>query len=515
MLYAAKYRIAAYALALYLIAGAAAAQQAEPRELVSGETTTSVPEIGEMPEMPGMPGEEAGAREDLTPYQAGVQAYLKGKDEEAVSRLREALKLNGSDEKAKRLLLKVMLRAINGGYERGDYKKARALVREARRDFPSNPEVELLYSSMQESGAAGKRKAPAAGPEAAADAQNAEPAPAARRPRRQAIKLQNPEPAPQQRQTAPAAPLRPPAAAQPQEPPVLKQTARAPSPAAGRDNTAYFAAIAAALILSAALVILIYLQQKQEKNLLLRIETLQKALVDGEVRRTEIYKELETWKGLGKQDEELSALRKAKEQRIHLELEKLKAEEEAKILEELAAKRRAAELAADRTREAGTIPPPPPAFAAPAPATTPSAAPPAAAGPEPDNAGAQEKKILEMLVGITPPEREAAWGRIAGRATDLYETSPEAAIKFLYALSRDANPLNRASIIGALAAIGAPATLDILFELYGDADLEVRREAIKQLTRLQKDLTAPLDEDYRKKISACLGEEKTKGDWIF
>jgi hypothetical protein len=126
--------------------------------------------------------------------------------------------------------------------------------------------------------------------------------------------------------------------------------------------------------------------------------------------------------------------------------------------------------------------------------------------------GPGENNILNILAGITPPEREEAWERIAIRAADLYETSPEAAIKFLYDLSKDGNYLNRASIVGALAAIGAPATLNLLFELYNDASMEVRREVIKHLTRLQRNLTLPINEEYKEKIAGCLREEKTKGD---
>lgn len=511
-------------LAAYLFFSAGMTPAARPLEPGAAAEAASMPVMEEMPEMPEMPGDQTGSPEKLTPYQTGVQAYLKGNDEEAVSRLQEALRLNADDEKAKRLLLKVMLRAINGNYERNNYKKAHSLIQAARRHFPANPEVKLLYSSMLESGAAEKRKLPAARPENPPAQRTA-----ATSRRLAAVRLPTTPPAPQKTVQIPEVSTPSRVSAPPLKSPAPKKTAGAPEPGAGRDNAAFFAAGAAALLLSAALFIFVYRQQKQQKALLLRIESLQKALVDGEVKKVEIYRELETRKNLEKQDEELAALRKAKEQRMYQELEKLKAGEETKILAELAEKRREAERAAHLELEASKVPssfvpellpdqPAPPPAPGPAGTGGPRALPAyplPASGPGPADDKSQEDKILKILADITPPEREAAWGRIAVRVTDIYEASPEAAMKFLYELAKDENPLNRASIAGALAAIGAPAALDLLFELYTDASLEVRREAIKHLTRLQRDLTIPIDETYRGKISACLREEKAKGDWVF
>ncbi|HAF95315.1 MAG: hypothetical protein A2021_05660 [Elusimicrobia bacterium GWF2_52_66] len=493
-------------LAVYLLFSAPMTSAAQPPE--PGAWAVAGSSMQGMEDMPGMADEQPGAPEKLTPYQTGVQLYLKGSDGEAISQLEEALRLDASDEKAKRLLLKVMLRAINGNYERNNYAKAHLFIQAARKYFPDNPEVKLLYSAMSESNSAVKQKIPAARPEN----------PPIRLKRtievRRSTLAPAPAPAPQKTVQAPAVSMQNPAA-------------RAPS-GSWPGNAAYLAVTAAALF------IFIYSRRKQEKDLLRRIESLQKALVDGEVRNAEIYKELERWKNLEEQNKELSELRKSREERMYLELEKLKAEEEAKIMAELALKRREAERAASPAPEAGKNP-----FSAPCsqgtgevsalpaeslPAGGPKCVIPPPACPETGlrpkagggvAAGPQENNILKMLAGITPPEREAAWKRIAARAADLYETSPEETIKFLYNLAKDENPLNRASIAGALAVIGAPATLDILFELYNDASMEVRREAIKHLTGLQRNLTVPIDEAYREKIAGCLREEKEKGDWVF
>ncbi|HAH31442.1 MAG TPA: hypothetical protein DCL44_03905 [Elusimicrobia bacterium] len=492
---------------------------------------------GEISSMPEMQDSQSVTPEILTPYQTGVQAYLHGNDEEAISQLQEALRLNAADEKAKRLLLKVMLRTINGNYERNDYKKAHFFIQEAHKYFPANPEVKLLYSSMLESKTATPRKLSAARPETPPAIQAVSPAREKAGRGKDIVKATDvistlPQPlpavggqavvssrrtveAPQKAPHTPGDSTQSPTTAPSSESRVLNKNAQTHYTGEGRDTAAYFTVIALSLLFSAALLIFVYLRQKQEKVLLLRIESLQKALVDGEVRKGEIYRELETRKNVEKQDEELAALRKAKEQRMYLELEKLKSVEETKILAELNEKRREAERAASLAKEVRKVPLPSPDSpeTGEAPALPAVALP--ASGLEHTPARPQENNILEILSGITSPEREAAWERIAVRAADLYETSPEAAIKFLYDLSKDANPLNRASIAGALAAIGAPATLDILFELYNDASMEVRREAIKHLTRLERDLTIAIDEKYREKISACLLEEKTKGDWVF
>jgi len=488
---------------------------------VSAAVSTGAWGVSVMPELPGLPGmsERQQSAEQLTPYQAGVQAYLNGNDEEAVSLLKEALGGDVSDEKAKRLLLKVMLRTINGNYERGNYEKAHFFIKEARGYFPDNAEVRLLYSAIAESGGGPFVKARSGSPQKAAflppvssARRAAARAPGAGAPAKSPeVKTRRAAPPPEKAQklSGPAAPPGP-------EPPAGPGKASSEHSPGTEDSGTYRAVIAAALLLSAALFAFIYVQQKQEKELLRRIESLQKALVEGEVKRAEVYKEIEAWRKAERENAEQSATRKAKEERMVLELEKLRAQEQAKKTEELVRRRREAELSASG---AGNVEP--------AELTSPegpkgaqAAQPPAPNVPgekwrRPETGGAQEISILEILADIVPPEREAAWERISVRAADLYETSPEAAIKFLYALSQDENPLNRASIVGALAGVGVPATLDILFDLYNDPSVEVRREVLKHLAGVQRNLTVRLDGAYREKLDSILRGEKAKGDWVF
>jgi tetratricopeptide (TPR) repeat protein len=500
---------APFLIALFFAAGLT--QIVHPQEQ---DRAALLPSVPDMTQMPGMPDSAREADEKPAPYQNGVKAYLNGKDEDAVSNLEEALRLDVNDEKAKRLLLKVLLRAINSNYERGNYTKARFFIQEARKYFPANPEVKLLYSSMLESSAGNKRKQPAP----AAEAPPARQSPPS--PRRTAATLSPAAPPPDSPREAggkaagPAFKREVRSAAPPLETQGSEKIFSTLYSTIARGNVLYIAAAAVMLLPILALFIFIHMQRKQQKILLDQIESMRKASAELESNRETLHRELEIWKGFGKQVEELAVLRRTKEQSMYQELEKLKAAEERKLMAELAEKRREAErtLKSDLTAQTITITPPSPVQ--PARADVP-VKPVSTREAEQTLAKSQEEKILKILTDIAPPEREAAWDRIAFQAANLYAASPEEAVKFLRTISCDENHLNRASIVGALARIGVPATLDILFELYNDKSVEVRREALKHLTKLQQDATIELDATYREKIAGCLREEKAKGDWVF
>ncbi|MDD2806767.1 MAG: hypothetical protein PHV33_14540, partial [Elusimicrobiales bacterium] len=219
-----------------------------------------------MPELAGiseLSGEAAENPEAMNAYQAGVQAYLNGKDDDAVASLREALRIDPGNEKAERLLLKVLLRGINDNYAAGNYRKARIYVQEARKRFPSNPEIKLLYSSIQERGAAPREEKAAPGTGTEPETSGAGNADRRKAPRRAA-----PRPA----QTPPAgqdlAPDKPPAAA--------GERPKA-SPRRFPPLNEHLPELGGAL-LSALLLLFFYLRQSQQKALLLQVENLQKAL---------------------------------------------------------------------------------------------------------------------------------------------------------------------------------------------------------------------------------------------
>jgi len=453
--------------------------------------------------MPGLDVTDRPAPEGSAPYRAGVKAYLEGKDDSAIASLEEAVKLDAADEKSSRLLLKVLVRAINDNYARGDGRKARSLVRKAHDRFPSNPEVRLMYSSITEAGESPRRPPAPERPSAVrAPARRSEPAPAG------VTRVSVPAPVP---------------AASP--------SASAPDAwiyaGDGRITLSYpFAAAAAASLLALAAAF-VYPRLRGREELLLRIRELRGSMEEEERKNAAVRKELEVWKGFGKQVEELELMRKTREQVMHLELEKMKAEEERKIMAELAERRREAErlaameisaLAAGRVQAPAPAAAVSPSSGAPAAAREPSPPlPPAPRSEEaaPGTAAAREDKILEIMSDIAPPEREAAWERIAVQSASLYADFPEEAAAFFRTIAGDADPLNRASIAGALAGIASPETLDILLALYDDPSLEVRREVLKRLNMLDRAPVPGMDPLYRERIAACLNEEKRKGEWVF
>jgi len=126
----------------------------------------------------------------------------------------------------------------------------------------------------------------------------------------------------------------------------------------------------------------------------------------------------------------------------------------------------------------------------------------------------REQEIRDVLVDVTPPEREVEAGRISAQVRNLYETAPREALRFLRGLSKDANPTTRLLIVPALAETGDPAAVDVLFELERDESPEVQREVLKHLKKLRNDGTG-LPEECRRRIAEILEEEKSKADWVF
>lgn len=122
---------------------------------------------------------------------------------------------------------------------------------------------------------------------------------------------------------------------------------------------------------------------------------------------------------------------------------------------------------------------------------------------------------MEILSNIAPPEREAAWERITVRAAALHADFPEEAMKFFRTIAGDENPMNRASIAGALSGIASPETVELLLALRLDGSIDVQREAYKRLKQLYLEPPAGLDRGVRARIAACLKEELEKGEWIF
>jgi HEAT repeat protein len=135
----------------------------------------------------------------------------------------------------------------------------------------------------------------------------------------------------------------------------------------------------------------------------------------------------------------------------------------------------------------------------------------------------QEEKFTKYVNDIATPEAEAdpilasARDRIALMAQNLYEYAPGAAVEFITKIAKNENPLIRTNIVQALANIAKPETFDLLFELYDDSDLRVKREVLRNLKILnQRVLTGEItvEEPVAEEINALLTQEKGKGEWI-
>ncbi|MBI4056078.1 MAG: HEAT repeat domain-containing protein, partial [Elusimicrobia bacterium] len=125
------------------------------------------------------------------------------------------------------------------------------------------------------------------------------------------------------------------------------------------------------------------------------------------------------------------------------------------------------------------------------------------------------EKKQDILFGVSSPEREEAWGRIASQAVQLHEASPQEAIKFVETLASDPDPYKRACIVPALEKIGTPKAWDILLGLVQDPHVDVKREALKCLENFKRrSQENKLTESYRQIIEQALKQEREKGEWL-
>ncbi|MCB4756616.1 MAG: HEAT repeat domain-containing protein [Elusimicrobia bacterium] len=423
------------------------------------------------------------------PYREGVQAYLDGNDDAAIRFLEEAIRVDNNSEKARRLLLRAFIRTIQNGKNDKDSEYVRILIYKAQQYFPGDAQIKDLSESIlppvesirnrpsnysQKEAPKRKRK-------------NDSPPPAA---------------SSSEVETAKGIPYAPHA------PPVPVTQKPAPSTEAAREaplfqGRSFFIIIVFACLMLAGL--FLFALRSYQRTVLEQTRMYQEAMQKGEAEKAALRKDLEARQEAERRANEMAKLKKEEEQRLILELEKKKREEERKLMSELAQKRRQEEERlrnelAERYKTAGSqkeavLPPPAPSL-------------------QHSMAKRQEEHILGLTVNIPPPERGAAWNRIADQALSLYETSTEEAIKFLNGLSGDENPWTRASIVLALTRIGVPETLDILFKLRDDPSPDVQREVLKNLKNLERVEKTTLPDSYRQKVKDSLTQEKEKGEWV-
>jgi len=116
------------------------------------------------------------------------------------------------------------------------------------------------------------------------------------------------------------------------------------------------------------------------------------------------------------------------------------------------------------------------------------------------------------------PQLEEIRDRISVIAQNIYDYSAQEALKFIKTIADDKNPKVRANIIKALSKISTPETLNILFELSQDTDEYVKREVLKALKDLQKqiiDSKIKLPDEYVEKINNLIQQEIMRAEWIF
>jgi len=137
----------------------------------------------------------------------------------------------------------------------------------------------------------------------------------------------------------------------------------------------------------------------------------------------------------------------------------------------------------------------------------------------------QQERFLKYISDTsTPAEAEtdpvlsSARERIALMAQNLYEYAPGAAVDFITKMARSENPSIRTNIVQALANIAKPETFELLFELYNDVDLRVKREVLRNLKQLNQKIGSGavfIEAPAAEKIKYLIEIEKVRGEWIF
>ncbi len=405
--------------------------------------------------MPSLPGQAAEAAD---PFKLAVEEYVGRNDKAALAHLKDALRLKRDDDRAKQLLLKVYLRMMREKYEAKQYKEAWSILKDSRAYFPSHPDLELMGRSIAQQI-----------PEV-----QAEMKPKKEPPVPLAVKTARVQAAAPARTAAPVGTP----SASPEQPIIVKVSS--PQPAKqpwGRSPGDWILAALGAVLL-AAVGALAYLLKQNQTALGQQAMLFQQMLSREKEQRDEMAKKMD------------------------MELELVKRLQEAVEQNGRTSVRDAGGGVYVEGRGMG-----------PSPA---GGRPPAPRSPHMDKllVSRQKKQIMDVLVNITPPEREQKEESIAAQAQSLYEISPVEAVKFLEGLARDESPLIRAIIMPALAKISTDATLDLLLALRGDKDAGVQRAAYKQLKILGQADPGTLLPGHFQKINAALHEEVSKGEWI-
>ncbi len=136
----------------------------------------------------------------------------------------------------------------------------------------------------------------------------------------------------------------------------------------------------------------------------------------------------------------------------------------------------------------------------------------------------QQKELEEILktspkiTAETEHALEVYKEKLATMLKILYETNPKKALGVIYDMVNSQNPFAQINVAYSLVEIGTDETISFLIKLYEDTDLRVKREVLRQLTRLKQKILNKevyLPEKLEEKIFAILKQERQKGEWVF
>lgn len=108
--------------------------------------------------------------------------------------------------------------------------------------------------------------------------------------------------------------------------------------------------------------------------------------------------------------------------------------------------------------------------------------------------------------------------KIADMIKTLYEVNPQRTLNTIEQMVNNQNPFVRMNVVNALSELATEETINYLIKLYNDNDLMVKREALRQLIKLQqkiktKEITLP--QQLEQEVLQIVKEEKQKGEWLF
>ena len=396
---------------------------------------------------------------ELEFYRSGVNQYLNGNDQSAISDLSQVLRYNEKNEKARKLLLKSSLRAMDVLISKNDVEGARALVSKVREFLPGQKELDKPFETIP-------RRIE---PERVVSAPTPRVAREIEKPKPQKIRRVEPKVAPVQS--------------------TLEEVAEAGELIAAIPPQVNLMWIVVALgswivVLLIVIFIVLFVFKRNKQEMLTQMERLMDTKKKEE---QEIF-------------ERLALKKREAEEKSRLEIiEKFKRDEQIKrdlrTAQELRM-RQQREAEATRAKFSSTEPPK-------------------------VNIQKQEiivdhyqKQIQDLMADVPSPKKREAWDRIATQILNLYAASKEAAIQFLQNLAKDESATARAGTVAVLAEIRSPETLEILFKLHADPHPDVQREVLKHLKALLNDSTNGISAESMEKMQKIYMGETEKGEWI-